>query len=185
MRFGKPYLHFLIRFFGAFCLLFYGTEAVIGLSSPENHYNALVARYFDFISPLRYALLQSAKIALGWFGYHPFWQDQFTLRLPGGGGVRMVYSCIGYGVMSFWAAFVIANAGSWWKKSFFIISGWLALFAINVGRIALLLVATHNGWFIPLGWDHHTWFNLAAYAMILGMIILYDKATTTSQVTTK
>lgn len=109
-------------------------------------------------------------------GLSTFFSDKFTLKLMTGEGVRMVYSCIGYGVMSFWAAFVIANKGSWKKKTVWIISGLLALWLINVLRLSLLLLADKNDWSFPLGWDHHTWFNIVAYACIFAMIYFYDRS---------
>lgn len=108
-------------------------------------------------------------------GYPTFFSDKFTLRMTTGEGVRMVYSCIGYGVMSFWAAFVIANKGSWGKKTAWVLCGLSALWIINVLRLSLLLLADRNNWKFPLGWDHHTWFNIVAYACIFGMIYFYDR----------
>lgn len=88
----------------------------------------------------------------------------------------MVYSCIGYGVMSFWAAFILANRGNWRKKTIWITGGLLCLWAINVLRVGLLLLAAKKNWSFPLGWDHHTWFNVVAYALIFGMIYFYDRS---------
>ena len=38
-----------------------------------------------------------------------------NLFMKDGTGVNIVFSCVGYGVMSFWGAFVIANQGQWKK----------------------------------------------------------------------
>ena len=83
--------------------------------------------------------------------------------------------CVGYGVYSFWIAFVAANTGTLLKKAVWIISGVLILWMINVIRITLFLVAINRGWPMPLGIDHHTWFTIAAYGMIFILIWLYDK----------
>lgn len=168
-------MFYLLRFGGAFCLFYFGTLAVIGLSSPDNYYSRFVDDHLNFIDPLRFSLLWGAKNALSLWGYRSFLKDDFTLMLQSGEGVRMVYSCIGYGVMSFWGAFVIANRGSVKRKGLWVAGGWLALWVINVLRMALLLVAANRGWAIPLGWDHHTWFNVAAYALVFGMIYFYDR----------
>lgn len=87
----------------------------------------------------------------------------------------MVYSCLGYGVTSFWLAFVFANTGSWKKKLLWMLGGALALLVINILRLAFVALASHKGWAYPLGWDHHTWFNIAAYGMIFLMIFFYDR----------
>ncbi len=91
-------------------------------------------------------------------------------------GIRMVYSCIGYGVMSFWAAFIIANTGNMLKKIKWILAGWFAIWCINVLRISLLIISQDKHWPMPLGFDHHTWFNIFAYLLILIMIYFFDRS---------
>jgi exosortase/archaeosortase family protein len=99
----------------------------------------------------------------------------FILRIAGGRGVIISMSCVGYGVYSFWIAFVAANTGTFRKKAGWIFMGLLILWFINVIRITLLLLAINKGWPMPLGIDHHTWFTVAAYTMIFILIWLYDK----------
>lgn len=157
-------------------MLYFGTLAIIGLSTPENHYNSFVANYLNFISPLRSSLLHGAKVFLSVLGYSTDLVDDYTLAMPGESGIRMVYSCIGYGVMSFWVAFIIANKGNWRKKTAWVVGGLVALWFINIMRLALLLLTINKGWSIPFGWDHHTWFNIFAYLLIFTMIFFYDKS---------
>lgn len=172
----KPILFYLLKFGGAFCLFYFGTLGIIGLSTPENFYNHFVATYLNFIDPLRFSLLFGSKQLLWSMGYSTFLRDQFTLVMQTGEGVRLVYSCIGYGVMSFWGAFIFANKGTTKRKILWVLGGLSALWLINVIRIALILLAEHNHWSIPLGWDHHTWFNIFAYALIFAMIYYYDRS---------
>lgn len=102
--------------------------------------------------------------------------ENHTIALNSGEAVRMVYSCIGYGVMSFWIAFVVANKGNKKKKAAWIAGGLLALWTVNVLRIVFILLGAKKRWAIPFGWDHHTWFNIAAYGLIFGMIYFYDRS---------
>jgi hypothetical protein len=51
----------------------------------------------------------------------------------------------------------------------------LLLYTINQLRIGLFLVAINKGWKMPLGWDHHTWFNIVAYTAIALMIWAFEK----------
>ena len=99
----------------------------------------------------------------------------FLIRINGGRGVIIAMSCVGYGVYSFWISFVAANNGKFWKKIRWIIVGLFALWLINVIRITLFLLAINKGWPMPLGIDHHTWFNIFAYLLIFIMIGLYDR----------
>ena len=102
--------------------------------------------------------------------------DAYTLTIEESGeSIRMVYSCVGYGIMSFWIAFVLANKGELNKKLKWTLFGLLILWIINVLRLSLLLLSLKNNWHIPFGWDHHAWFNILAYSFIFLMIYLYDR----------
>lgn len=173
---NKQLLIYLLKFGAFFCLFYFGTLGVIGLSTPENAYSPFVARYLNFIDPLRASLLQGAKVFLSGIGYKSVLIDRFTLALEDGNAVRMVYSCIGYGVMSFWIAFVTANAGKFGKKLLWALGGLVMLWVINVMRVGGLLIALSKHWSIPFGWDHHTWFNLIAYGCIFLLIFFYDRS---------
>ena len=93
-----------------------------------------------------------------------------------GRGVNVGYSCLGYGVTSFWSAFVFAKIDSWKRKAVWMLGGALVLWIINVIRISLVLIGANSKWKFPFGWDHHTWFNIAAYLAIFVMIWLYDRS---------
>lgn len=134
-----------------------------------------MARYLDFIPAFRNSLLQSSKYFLQLFGYEAYQPDHIHLSLAGSRSVQLVYSCLGYGVMSFWLAFVFANNGSWKKKAAWMLGGSVVLYIINVVRISLTLLGNSKKWHWPFGWDNHTWFNIAAYGAIFLMIWLYDR----------
>ena len=171
---NKQVLLYLLKFGGLFCLLFYGTEAIIGLSAPEGHYSAFVDHYLNFIPAFRNSLLQSSRFFLSLFGYECYQSSGILLNMVGGSSVQLVYSCLGYGVTSFWIAFVFANNGSWQKKAAWMIGGTALLYIINVVRISLTLLSNSRKWHFPFGWDNHTWFNIVAYAGIFLMIWVYD-----------
>ena len=98
------------------------------------------------------------------------------MQVRGGRGVHVGYGCLGYGVISFWIAFVFANTGSWKRKAAWMLGGAIVLWIINVQRISLVLIGANKNWKFPFGWDHHTWFNIAAYLAIFVMIWLYDRS---------
>ncbi|WP_121357037.1 exosortase/archaeosortase family protein [Flavisolibacter nicotianae] len=175
MKVSRAYIFFLVKFLGLFGILFYGTEVIIGLSTPDNVYNEFVARNLNFIDPFRHFQLLLVRDVVSVFGYQTYFRDSFWLSVVGGRGVRMAYDCIGYGVLSFWVAFVFANKGTWKKKMAWMVGGCIALVAINIARISLLLVAINKGWPIPFGWDHHTWFNIISYILIFTMIYFFDR----------
>lgn len=179
---NKRLLIYLAKFIGAFCVLYFGTLAIIGLSTPENRYSPFVAQYLNFIPPFRSSLMYGTKIFLSIFGYETYMGSEIQIRLVNGGAVNMVYKCLGYGVTSFWLAFVFANTGTWKKKLGWMTGGAVVLWILNVLRISLVLLSVNKNWKFPFGWDHHTWFNIVAYGAIFGMIWIYDKTNSSKKV---
>jgi exosortase/archaeosortase family protein len=173
---NKRIVLYLLKFAGAFCICYFGTLAIIGLSAPGGYYSSFVAKYLNFIPAFRDSLLQSSKYFLSLLGYETYQETDIVLRLVGGGRVQLVYSCLGYGVTSFWLAFIFANTGSWKKKAAWMIGGAVVLYIINVIRISLTLLANSQQWRFPFGWDNHTWFNIVAYLGIFIMIWFFDRS---------
>jgi exosortase/archaeosortase family protein len=149
---------------------------MIGFASPGGYYSSFIHNYLDYVSWLRLGLLYVSKWLLSIFRYKTFVDGIYTLRMQNGFGVHLVYSCIGFGVMSFWIAFIFANQVRWQKKVKWIIMGLLSIFFINVLRICLLLVAVNKNWSNDFNLDNHTLFNIAAYVFIFTMIYLFDRS---------
>ena len=158
-------------------LCYCGSLAIIGLSAKEGHYSSFVSKYLDYISWLRETLLYSSKFVLQLFGVQTYLASKYNLKMVNGRGIMLVYECVGYGVMSFWTAFLVASEGNFKKKFLWWVVGIFFFYLLNVGRLCLLLVATNKNWPIPFGWDHHTWFNVIAYIAILISIYLFYKKT--------
>jgi exosortase/archaeosortase family protein len=171
-----PFPRYLIKFIGIFCLCYFGTLAVIGLASPSGHYSPFVAKYLDYVSWLKRSMINTTAFILSLFHIPTVKESGFALRIKGGVGIIISMSCVGYGVYSFWIAFVVANTGTFWKKVRWVLGGLLVLWLVNVTRITLLLLAINRGWPMPLGIDHHTWFNIVAYTLIIIFIVLYDRS---------
>jgi len=174
--FNKAFITYFLKFVLTFCVLYYGTIAMIGITSPGGYYSEFAAKYLDYVSALRWMLLHCAKLLLNIFGFHVYLKDVYTIKLQNGLGVHVGYDCIGYGVLIFWFAFVFANSGSFVKKAKWILGGLLLIWMVNVIRIALMVVSVNNHWSTPLGLDNHTLFNIAAYAVIFTMIYFFDRA---------
>jgi exosortase/archaeosortase family protein len=173
---GKSFITYLLKFLLTFCVLYYGTIAMIGITSPGGYYNEFAAKYLDYVSALRWLLLHCSKLLLQLFGFHVYLKDVYTIKLQSGQGVHVGYDCIGYGVLIFWFAFIFANGGALIKKARWTAGGLLLIWMVNVIRIAMMVVSVNNNWSTPLGLDNHTLFNIAAYAVIFTMIYFFDRA---------
>lgn len=176
MIFNKHIINYLLKFIICYCILYYGTQGVIGLTSPGGYYSPFIHDHLNYIVWVRFTLLYCSKLLLAVLGYHTFIDHIYTLRIYGGHGVHIVYSCLGFGVMSFWIAFIFANKTSWQKKIRWGIAGVVSIFFINILRISLLLIAVNNNGANALHVDNHLLFNIAAYILIFTMIYLFDRS---------
>ncbi len=174
----KVFIRFVVKFLLVFAICYYGTLAIIGLTVPGGYYNSFIDHYMDYVSWIRNSLLYGSKAALTVFGFDTYVVGDHNLRVVNGRGIRIEYVCVGYGVMSFWIAFVIASAASFKKKVIWGIGGWFFIWLLNITRLSLLLAAINKGWPMPLGLDHHTWFNIFAYLSIFTFMFLFNRSNT-------
>jgi len=172
----KNLWNYLAKFAGIFCFCYFGTLAIIGLAAPGGMYSPFIAKHLNYVNWIKISLIQTTAFILSLFHIQTISGPDYLLRFKGGRAVIIAMSCVGYGVYSFWIAFVAANKGKLLKKTLWIVFGVLALWFINVIRITLFLTAINKGWPMPLGIDHHTWFNIFAYTLIFLMIWLYDRS---------
>ncbi|MFZ4059284.1 MAG: hypothetical protein ACOYKE_14170 [Ferruginibacter sp.] len=174
-KIDQSFIFYLIKFIGVFCLVFYGTKAVIGITAPGGYYIQWIDDYINYPAWLRKSILQASKLLVEIIGYDCQIPDGYKIKFVDGRGVKMVYSCLGYGIMSFWIAFVFANTLHWKKLLQWLLIGLLAIWLLNVIRVSLLLIATNKGWQIPFNIEHHTLFNVLAYLLVFLMMYVYDR----------
>lgn len=159
---------FVLRFLLLFLAFYYFNILFFGLTSPGNHYNAFLANHLNYIQALRSFLLSCCKQLLNLMGFTAI-TNQNDLLVAGRGAIRLVYSCLGFGLISFFAAFVIAYPASLKARIAFILGGIVTIEALNILRFILLVLFWNKkaGKIV----DHHTIFNIVLYILI--MISLY------------
>lgn len=173
---NRSYLWFLVKFICLFLFFYYGTKFMISASATKGtYYIPFFADYLDYISWIRNLLLQGASLVARLFGYETQFEDPFLIRVVSGRGVFVAFSCVGYGVMSFWSAYVLANRWNFPSSLLWLFFGNILIVLINIFRIGLFLVAINKQVRFPFGIDHHTWFNIVAYIAIFVMIYFYEK----------
>ena len=148
-------VRYIVRFLLLFSLLYYGSYAVIGVSAPGGkYYSEVVSRYADYPAWLRTGLLHTSAFVLRMAGHEPKVEAPYKVRISNGRGVKLVYSCLGIGLLSFWMA---------------------GIFLVNVGRLVMLVLSANGYWTWKTDTDHHTLFNIACYLLILSMMLLFDR----------
>ena len=162
---------FLIILLAVFSCLYYFNQFYIGITAPENIYIPFLDQHLNYISGLRYVLMHSSAWVLEQFGFSTFTTD-YWLRVSGRGGVVVVYSCLGFGVMSFFTAFVIAWPKSLKSKAWFLPVGLLLIQLLNITRFILLSLYWKKSAFRGVI-DHHDLFNIILYLILLCVIYLW------------
>ena len=170
------FVRFVIVFALVFLFCHIGALFITGLAVEGGMYSSFIANYFDVAGWLRTSLIVTTKLFVSFFNIETIRTDDYVLRIPSSNGVRIVYSCLGFGVMSFWAAYIIATLAPRIKKILWFFIGLLIIWFINVVRISMVLLAGNKGWKFPMGWDHHTWFNIIAYLGIFIMMYFFEKS---------
>lgn len=171
----NPGFVFIVKFLVLFLGLHYFNEFYIGITAPGGLYVPFLDHHLNYVAWIRHSVLFGSKLLCGLFGYDTHIEGEYFLRSVTGHGVRMVYSCIGLGIMSFWAGFVLAHANPWKKKLYWTLLGLVVIWIINCFRVAIILMATVNDRNINRFIEHHTFFNMIAYLFIFILIILFLK----------
>lgn len=182
MIFAKQtFLRFVLVFAFVFFICYYGALFITGLAIQGGMYSPIVEKYFNLAAWLRTSLIIGTKLFVSFFNIETVRTDEYVLRIPNANGIRIVYSCLGFGVMAFWTAYIVATAAKMLQKIRWLFIGLLLIWIINVVRISMVLVAGYKGWKFPLGFDHHTWFNIIAYLAIFLMMFLFENNIKKSQ----
>jgi len=165
-------LRFAVVFIVLFVCFYYFNIMYLGLTSPGNYYSSFLHHYLNYIQGLRTLLLLCSKQVLVWMGYTTIINDEF-LRVAGRNMIDVAYSCLGFGVMSFLAAFTIAYPKPIKQKVLFFIGGVLIFQLLNIIRFIVLALYWKPGTSKIL--DHHTIFNVLIYLIILISLYFWTK----------
>ena len=165
-------LRFAVIFIVLFLLFYYFNICFFGITQPGNYYSTFLANNLNYIQLLRHFLLNSSAQILTWMGFITITNDT-ELLLVGHGTLRLVYTCLGLGVMSFFSAFVIAYPGAWHLKLVFILVGFIVIQLLNILRFILLALfwQRQTGQII----DHHLIFNIIIYIIVAVSLYFWVK----------
>jgi exosortase/archaeosortase family protein len=156
-------LRFVVGFVILFALFYYFNIYFFRITLPGEHYNAFLADHLNYIRSLRLALLKTSAWLLNLLGYGAICND-YELLVAGHGTLQVVYSCLGLGVISFFAAFVLSYPKKWKNKIIFMLSGIIGIEVLNILRFVLLSIFWNRKENHIL--DHHTIFNIFLYLVI-------------------
>jgi exosortase/archaeosortase family protein len=172
-------IKFVIALFILYILFSQGNLFMNSVMNPGGRfYNAYLSEHFDYIQGLKTALIVPAVWIIKAFGFYAIY-NQSDVMVVSGPYLRVNYSCLGLGVVSFLAAFVLAFPASWKSTFKMLIIGFIAIYVLNVCRIAGLGVLL--GFFKSQRENftyHHEIFNVIVYICILAMLYFWIRKNT-------
>lgn len=169
----EPYVRFIVYFLVLYFLFFGFNIAFIGITAKGGFYIPFLDEHLNYINWWRTFTIESSATVLRWFDYIVY-TNQYQLRVIGKYGFTMVYSCLGYGVMSVFAAFVITFPGKIRARFGFLFLGLIVIQLLNTLRLVLLSLYWNRR--SPLvSMDHHDIFNIAVYTVLIALVYIWLK----------
>ncbi len=166
-----PYIRFVVLFIGLYLLLYFFNIAYIGMTAKGGLYIPFLDKHLNYIRWWRTFSIEAATTILRWFDYTVI-TNEIELRVIGKGGVRLVYSCLGYGIMSVFVAFCISFPSPFKYRFWFMLTGLIVIQALNIIRFVLLPLYWNRR--KPLfGMDHHDLFNIFIYVLLILICYLW------------
>ena len=169
----SPYL-FCIKFLLVFFILYLFFPFYRGITGVGGKmYSPFLDSHFNIIRGFTGFLTGASRFILEALHYHVYQKDFHSIRIDSSRGINVNPSCLGWGVMSFWVAFVFANDGVWQHKLKWMFSGLFFICALNITRIVFITLAIHSRWRTVVSLDHHTIFNILSYGCIFILMYWY------------
>ncbi len=181
----KKAIRFVVILFVLYILFSQGNIFMNSVMSPGGkYYNAFIAEHFDYIQGLKTALIKPAVWIIKLLGFYAI-HNEMDVMVVNGPYLRINYSCLGLGVMSFLAAFVLAFPASWKSTIKMLIIGIVSIYLLNIARIAGLgllfgFFQSQRNYFEY----HHEIFNVLVYIVIFIMLYIWIRKNTKPKKTT-
>jgi exosortase/archaeosortase family protein len=169
---GSP-VRFVLIFLTLFAAFYYFNIFFFGITSQGNYYNSFLAQHLDYIRGLRHLLLNTTAKLLNWMGFGAI-TDDTDILIAGHGRLKLIYSCLGLGIMSFFSAFVIAYPRRLKPKILFLVIGLICIQILNIMRFLVLAILWDKNEGSQII-DHHTVFNIIIYVIIAVSLYFWVK----------
>lgn len=156
---GKTLLYFFV--------INYFFMAYTGLTVPGGRfYSPVFFEHADFIGAFRRFLLWGGAQFATMIGYPSGYSD-YKMFVYGQSGVRMVYSCMGFGLIAAFAALVLAWPARVKHKLISLVIGVSIIILLNMIRIGGLAILYSNGYYEHFDFiNHHDLFNIVVVILI-------------------
>jgi len=169
----SPAILFVIKFLCLFGFIYGSYIIYLAVTSPGGIYIPFLDTHLNFISWLRYALIETSAVILNLLGYQTK-TSVYEMLVVGHNVIIVGYDCLGFGIMSFFSAFIIAYPGVLKVKLYCWLIGIVGIQALNLCRFVILSLYWRPSKSAYLS-DHHTIFNIVVYILIAISLHFYTR----------
>ncbi|MET4083601.1 exosortase/archaeosortase family protein [Pedobacter sp. UYP30] len=171
---NKQAIKFILTLICLYIVFSQGNLFMNSVMNPEaRFYNSYISDHFNYIQGLKSALIKPAASIIRLFGFYVIYNYQ-DVMVVNGPQLRINYSCLGLGVMSFLTAFVLSFPSTWKSTFKMLVIGLVVIYILNIFRIAGLGILLgffksqrHNFTY------HHEIFNVLVYLCVFGMLYIW------------
>ncbi|MET3114755.1 exosortase/archaeosortase family protein [Pedobacter sp. CG_S7] len=161
---NDEYLRFLFLFPTLFLVLYFFNLAFIGFTIPGGYYIQFLDQYLNYINLWRYFNITTTANVLNKLGYEVY-IDTNRLHVQGRAGFILVYSCLGYGILSLFGAFVLSYPKTLKNRLIYLTCGVFVFQLLNITRFVLTALYWKPApLFLKI--NSHEIFNWTIYAII-------------------
>lgn len=173
MTINKIQIRFFVILIVGYLVFSYFFKFWIGLCAPGGIYWAFANEHLNFIRTYRHFLIGGTGIICDIFGLKYIYNDT-AIRIVGHGGIKIVYSCLGYGIISILMALAIAVPYQKIpQRIVYLLFGFLCFSFLNMMRLFIVSFYAHQARDLQI--DHHLIFNFICYLLIILGIFLWIK----------
>lgn len=161
-------VRFFSKFLAMFLFLYYFNLSYEAITNePGLVYSPVIDRYLNYVHLVKMWILTAANGLANMLGYSSNLIGDYTIALPNGAAVKMFYECAGFGMSSFWVAFITAHQIKASKRLLWALAGVLFIWIINCLRFVFIIAVLSRDGSLNKSVDHHAVFNYGCYAAIL------------------
>ncbi len=165
MQINKIQIRFFVILVAGYLLFSYFFKFWIGLCASGGLYWAFADEHLNFISAYRHLLIGGTGLICDIFGL-TYLSNDTAVRIVGRGGIKIVYSCLGFGIISILMALALAVPYQKLKnRVIFLLTSVVLFTLLNV--IRLFVVSYYAHYARKMNLDHHLIFNVFCYLLIL------------------
>ena len=171
-----PIVAFIVKLMALFFLFDYFFLFLISAQAPGgDFYTPLIANHLNFVHWFEQFLLNSGGHFAMLFGYeYSIFGKKMILNQ--GSGVILGFSCIGFSIMSFYLAFILAFPATLKNKIIYGIGGLAVIISLNIMRIGgLAVIYSRLNYEEVREVHHHAVFNAIVYIVIFIIFIFYTR----------